>query len=269
VSEDGEVGGKAVFSNLAGLGPAYKRFDGLMSDPEFLSLTGRITGISDLLYDPQYVGGGTHENLDGQELDPHVDFNFHPASQWLRRLNLIVFLNPEWDEGWGGCLELTRDPLGSDDGPRQVVAPLANRAVIFETTEASWHGFRRIRLPQGKQLSRRSIAVYFYSKERQEEETAPSHATIYYQRLLPDHIRAGYTLQEDDVAELDRLLGRRDGTIKFLYQREQEFTKALESRDRAITEALAAVTGSLSFRLGRALTWPARALRSLGGGGNR
>ena len=262
VSEDGTIAGKAVISKMARLGPAYRRFDGLMSDPEFLALTSRITGIPRLLYDPDYIGGGTHENLDGQELDSHVDFNYHPATHWHRRLNLILFLNAEWDESWGGCLELVRDPFAREEGCRRSVTPLANRAVIFETTESSWHGFRRIRLPAGKRTSRRSIAVYFYTRERPAADTAPSHATIYYQRPLPDHLQAGYTLREEDRRELETLLERRDGTIRFLYQRELEFSKALEQRDRTVAEALETVTGSASFRLGRALTWPARALRS-------
>ncbi len=59
-NEMGEVAGKAVVSNLAAVGPAYGLFDRLMQDPEFLALTGRITGIPDLLYDPEYVGGGGH-----------------------------------------------------------------------------------------------------------------------------------------------------------------------------------------------------------------
>jgi Rps23 Pro-64 3,4-dihydroxylase Tpa1-like proline 4-hydroxylase len=261
-SENGSVGRKAVISDLASLGSAYRRFDELMRDPEFLSLTSRLTGIQDLLYDPEYVGGGTHENLDGQELDLHVDFNYHPGSRWHRRLNLIVFLNPAWEESWGGVLELLSDPF-KPDCERQLVAPLANRAVLFETSEMSWHGFRRIRLPPGQQTSRRSIAVYFYTKERPAEETAPSHATIYYQRPLPDHLRAGYTLTGEDRVELERLLARRDGTIRFLYERELEFAKAMKEQERAAAQAMAGVAASLSFRLGRALTAPGRALRSL------
>ena len=250
-NEHGGIGRKAVFSNLPQISPAYRRFDKLMQDGGFLSLVGRITGIEDLIYDPDYVGGGTHENLDGQELDLHVDFNYHPVSQQHRRLNLILFLNPKWEKSWGGCLELARDPFARHDEECRTVLPLANRAVIFETTEFSWHGFRQIRVPEAERgNSRRSIAVYFYTKRRPEPEIATSHATVYYQRPLASHIRSGYTLTEDDVGEIEALINRRDGTIKFLYERETQFRKAF-----------AALTGSASFRVGRVLTWPVRALR--------
>ena len=248
-NEHGVTGRKAVCPALPKLGPEFATFDRLLRDPSFLDFISRITGIPHLLYDPDYEGGGTHENLNGAELDSHVDFNYHPRRQWHRRLNLIVFLNEDWQEVWGGCLELLRDPWATSTGDRRVIVPRLNRAVIFETTEKSWHGFRHIQLPIGKNVSRRSIAVYFYTKDRDSMEIAPSHGTIYYQRSLPDRIQAGYTLQADDVRELQDLLARRDHHMKFLYEREQEFSSVLSG-----------ITRSPSFRVGRSLTWPLRAL---------
>jgi hypothetical protein len=254
LNEHGEVGGKAVFPDLPRLGGAYQRFDELMRAPEFLELMGQLTGIPKLLYDPAYVGGGTHENMSGQELDLHVDFNYHPAQHWHRRLNLIVFLNSQWDAGWGGCLELVRDPWNTPNGDAaERVSPIANRAVIFETTERSWHGFERIQLPPDAQVaSRRSIAVYFYTHDRPAAETAAEHSTVYVQRPLSDRIQPGYTLRDDDVEEIRVLLDRRDMQIKFLYEREMEFS-----------ELIGSVLRSRSFRLGHMLTWPVRTVRSL------
>jgi Rps23 Pro-64 3,4-dihydroxylase Tpa1-like proline 4-hydroxylase len=278
-NEYGEVGRKAVVPDIPRLGPAYQRFDQLMKDPQFLDFTSRITGVPDLLYDPEYVGGGTHDNHDGQELDVHVDFNYHPTTGLHRRLNLILFLNPEWDESWGGNLELLKEPFSNGDDVKTVV-PLANRAVIFETTEASWHGFRRIVLPKGKPISRRSLAVYFYTKERPKPQTAPAHATVYYQRPLPANIQPGYTLRPEDTLELQMLLTRRDTHMKFLYEREQDFSQQLEGRDWRISELqkreeellkeiaagkeyVQAIHDSPSLRLGKAMTWPLRKLRSI------
>jgi 2OG-Fe(II) oxygenase superfamily len=251
-NERGEKGRKSVVSEPARLGPAYARFDQMIRGREFLELMSGITGIPKLLYDPEYVGGGTHENLDGQDLDPHVDFNYHPSRQWHRRLNLIVFLNPEWERDWGGCLEFLSNPWTADGAqPAEAVVPLANRAVIFETNEHSWHGFRRIRLPAEKQdISRRSIAIYLYTEDRPEAELAVSHGTVYVQRQLPDHIQPGYAVKEDDVEEIRGLLARRDTQIRFLYEREIEFSTLISEMIR-----------SPSFRIGRAITWPARALR--------
>lgn len=248
-NELGEVGGKAVFQSLPELGPAYARLDAMLRSPEFLAFVRQITGIPGLIYDPKYVGGGTHENLHGQELDPHVDFNYHPNTQLHRRLNLILFLNQEWREEWGGALELHVNPwLPPEEDSVKVIVPIADRCVIFETTETSWHGFRRISFPAGREnLSRRSIAVYYYTKERPANELAANHSTVYVPRPMPAHIRAGYTLSEGDVAAVQNLMARRDGQIRFLYEREKEFSAVVHG-----------ILRSKSFRLYRALTWPAR-----------
>ena len=233
-NEAGELGAKSTVEKIRDLGPSYAALDDLIQTREFLDLIGTITGIPDLLYDPWYFGGGTHENREGQDLDPHVDFNRHPVERWHRRLNLIVYLNHEWNDAWGGSLELHSDPRSPDDRI-ELVTPLYNRAVIFETTETSWHGFSRIALPDDKKsLSRKSIALYFYTSDRPAEELADTHSTIYVDRPLPERFRAGVTLSDADVQELRTLLGRRDQHNQRLYRDITALTAQLENAQRAL-----------------------------------
>ncbi|NNL94173.1 MAG: 2OG-Fe(II) oxygenase, partial [Xanthomonadales bacterium] len=163
INEDGVVGAKAVREQIRDISPAYEQLDRLSSSEDFRELIGTITGIEALNHDPHYFGGGTHENREGQGLDAHVDFNYHPITREHRRLNLIVYLNPEWRDEWGGALQLHRDPyLPPSQDDIKVVTPLANRCVIFETNEYSWHGFKRIQLPDDRKgLSRKSFALYY------------------------------------------------------------------------------------------------------------
>ena len=241
LNEMGDVGGKAVRMDVRDVSDTYRSIDRYLQTREFLDYVSTVTGIPDLLYDPDYVGGGTHENRDGQGLEQHVDFNFHPGTRWHRRLNLIVYLNPEWDDAWGGALELQTDPWKGDTrGPR--IAPLFNRAVIFETTEKSWHGFSRITLPaERKSLSRKSFAIYLYTRERPPEETAASHATVYVPDTMPPTLQAGKTLTADDIAELNARFGRLRGQLKFLYEREKEFASQLGGLEGMLAETRSAI----------------------------
>ncbi|MEM8994610.1 MAG: 2OG-Fe(II) oxygenase [Acidobacteriota bacterium] len=238
---------KATREDVCALGEAYGAVDGLMRSPEFLALISRITGIPDLLYDPDYVGGGTHDNVDGAQLDTHVDFNYHPRRGWHRRLNVIVFLNPEWREEWGGCFGVHRDPWSADDEVRRFV-PLWNHAVIFETSERSWHGFDKIRLPEERRdTSRKSFAVYLYTEDRPREEIASPHATVYVPQPLPPRFEAGYTLGPEDVLELRTLLDRRSQQIRFLYEREKEAEETVAGVKLELRSLESTAVGTLSL----------------------
>lgn len=235
VNEDGVVGGKAVREQIRDIGPAYAELDTLVQSKAFRELVGDITGIPGLQFDPHYFGGGTHENLDGQSLDAHVDFNRHPVTRQHRRLNLIVYLNPEWRDEWGGSIQLHRDPYrppSKDD--ITVVTPLANRCVIFETNDHSWHGFRRIDLPEDrKHLSRRSFALYYYTDTRPAEELEPEHSTIYVEEHLPEWYEPGMTLDAGQLQHIRNLVTRRDQHLKRLYgdiMRQNEELDALRKR---------------------------------------
>ena len=235
LNEYGEAGGKAVRADLARLGPGYAQFDALMQAREFLGWLAEVTGIPKLLYDADYLGGGTHENVSGQDLDPHVDFNYHTNGRWHRRLNLILFLNERWEPEWGDCLEVHRNPwLPPSEDETEIVIPKANRTVIFETTENSWHGFPRITLPESeKGLTWRSIAVYFYTAERPVEQIVPGHGTYYVPRPFPEDIAAGRPLEASQVGELKELFKRRDQQIRCLRESKRELREQLERINRS------------------------------------
>ena len=244
INEDGEVGSKAVCERIRALGPTYSRIDDFVQTQYFLGLMSQITGIRELLYDPFYFGGGTHDNRNGQALDAHVDFNRHPVTHSHRRLNLIIYLNPDWQGEWGGVLELHSDPASDHDQIISVI-PLFNRAVIFETTEHSWHGFSPINLPTSRQdEARRSIALYFYTAQRPADELAVTHSTIYVDRPMPDRIFAGLLLEQADVDEIRGLLQRRDQHIQRLYREASELNARLEQA----LHTMGLIRGSLVFR---------------------
>lgn len=127
-------------------------------------------GLPPLLADPGQYGGGLHCIKRGGFLKMHVDFNQHPSGLW-RRVNLLVYLNFEWQDEWGGFLQLGMEP------PLTLIPPRAGLSVVFPTTEGSLHGHPDI-LACPNHRERRSIAIYFYSKEPPDGAAEP-HTTIY------------------------------------------------------------------------------------------
>lgn len=239
INENGVVGGKAVHEKITGLGPAWMKLDELVKGQEFRDLVSKITGIPDLQYDPHYFGGGTHENRQGQGLDAHVDFNFHPITRQHRRLNMIVYLTEEWQDEWGGSIQLHRDPyLPPSQDEIVVITPRLNRCVMFETNEYSWHGFPRIELPEDKQhLSRKSFALYYYTKTRPVDETGPEHSTIYVEQHLPEDFHAGMVLEAGQLQHVRNLIASRDQHLRRLYENIKQLNTELgQARDQLAAE---------------------------------
>jgi hypothetical protein len=156
---------------------AVKQLSDAVSSPDFLADLEYITGMPKLLWDPEFSGGGMHETANSGWLDVHIDFNVHEKLQAHRRLNILVFLNPEWDERWGGVFELW------DVGVQtrmQALAPVHNRCVVFETSERSWHGVTPVSCPQG--IARKSFAAYYYTREAPADWDGTAHSTVFKPR---------------------------------------------------------------------------------------
>jgi 2-oxoglutarate-Fe(II)-dependent oxygenase superfamily protein len=236
--EHGGIGRKAVVERAADVSAFYRSFCEYINSPPFLAAMSAMTGIDQLIADPTLFGGGTHENLAGQGLDVHIDFNIDERRMLHRRVNLLIYLNKEWDEAWGGAIELHSDPFNPRVDEVKSFLPLFNRAVIFETNEYSWHGFRRIVLPPDQaHVSRKSFSIYLYTKDRPADEVVAPHTTFYVPQPLPPHLRAGYTLTDDDIRELDIRMQGRDGLLrmyqKLLIEKEQRLRDFLQVAQRS------------------------------------
>ena len=127
----------------------------------FLKSVSEKFDIPKLMPDPYFTGGGLNVTVSGGLLDVHVDGNYHDASGLNRRINAILYLNPGWQEGWGGEFGLY-DETG--DKLIKKIAPIHNRLVIFDTNDKSFHGLPDpLNFPEG--LARRSIILYYYTKD--------------------------------------------------------------------------------------------------------
>jgi Rps23 Pro-64 3,4-dihydroxylase Tpa1-like proline 4-hydroxylase len=140
----------------------------------FLEWLEDMTGIAGLLPDPHMIGGGPHEIRRGGKLAVHADFNRHPHTGLDRRLNVLLYLNREWQQAWGGHLELW--DLNRERCKQ--IAPVFNRLVVFATTSTSWHGHPvPLTCPPG--VYRRSIAFYYYTDGRPAHESMGDHSTVF------------------------------------------------------------------------------------------
>ena len=157
--------------------PAYSRslFYALNSRP-FLFFLKEMTGIKGLIPDPYFQGGGIHSVGNGGHLDIHADFNHHSILNLERRLNVLIYLNKDWREDYGGSFE-----IWSPDMSRKVegFVPKFNRMCCFNTSSDSWYGNPEpVNHPEGK--ARMSIATYYYTATW--DDTRRSHTTLFRTR---------------------------------------------------------------------------------------
>jgi Rps23 Pro-64 3,4-dihydroxylase Tpa1-like proline 4-hydroxylase len=180
---------KVANMNERTMGPHLQGVLNAMKTPAFVSYLEHLTGISPLIVDRTNEGSGQHQILRGGSLQIHADFNeLHISNEPLlhRRVNAFLYLNEDWETAWGGDLEMWHRNMTTCAGR---IAPLANRLVVFTTTDFSYHGHADpLECPPHR--SRRSIAVYYYSmhpadrRERlvDDKGNPVPHSTLYQTR---------------------------------------------------------------------------------------
>jgi Rps23 Pro-64 3,4-dihydroxylase Tpa1-like proline 4-hydroxylase len=170
-------------SGFKDISPEFAQLYADFMGERFQRLLQHITGEAAFV-DPDFHGGGIHQGGEGSFLDMHVDFNTHPLhADWFRNLNILLYLNRDWQPGHKGELKLRHR-----DRPETTleVAPLFNRCVIMFTRDYTLHGYDAINFPAGQY--RRSLAAYAYTPLHEQKLT--HRTTVWY----PDNAGATKTM---------------------------------------------------------------------------
>lgn len=152
--------------------PTTLRLIQYLNSGRFLRWLSQLTGISGLIPDPYLTGGGFNQINPGGTLAVHADGNWHDLMGVHRRLNVIVYMNKDWQDAWGGDFELwSRTSANTPDHCEKKVRPDWNRCVVFKTDDFSFHGHPTpLACPSDR--CRRSLILYYYTNTRPAEELA-------------------------------------------------------------------------------------------------
>jgi len=167
---------KIALTDYNKMGSKAKSLIDLTRSKEFIQFLVNITGIDDLENDMHLFGGGIHKVNTGGRLAIHSDFNIHPILNKYRRLNILLYLNKNWQPGYNGELELWSKDMKKCE---HKIAPIFNRMVIFRITDDAFHGHPD---PWSSLSPRLSFALYYYTQNRPEEEKAPFHWALWQKR---------------------------------------------------------------------------------------
>jgi hypothetical protein len=196
---------------LAGKGERFfgkktKKLMRYLNSEPFLNFLQILTGISEpLIGDPYFEGGGQHEIKRGGMLKVHADFNKHPKLYLDRRINVLIYLNKNWKEEYGGHFELWDKEMKEC---KKKILPTFNTMAIFSTTSTSYHGHPDpLMCPEN--MSRKSLALYYYSNGRPKHEiesNLESHTTLFKERKGNPHDREAF--RSENISNLKKTAKR-------------------------------------------------------------
>lgn len=186
---------KLVIDNFESEPIFFDLFEKLNSS-NMLSIMQKLTSINNLEKDPTLHGAGLHLHARGGKLDLHLDYSIHPILKKERRINLIIYMNKDWNVEWGGGIELwSKNNEGFPLEKKSNISPMFNSAVIFQTSDDSIHGLPTpIKCPEG--IFRKSIAIYYISQAR--EGANPRQKAVFMPlpgQIVPEGLRKLYDIR--------------------------------------------------------------------------
>ncbi len=158
------------------MAPYSKAVFTALNSRSFIQFLEEMSGISGLIPDPYFMGGGIHRTENTGFLSIHADFNHHKPMNLQRRLNVLIYLNPDWKEEYGGSFEVWTDNMSDKVAS---FTPVMNRMCCFSTGDNTMHGNPEpVNHPDGQ--PRLSIALYYYTATW--EDGRIDQSTVFKQR---------------------------------------------------------------------------------------
>ncbi len=149
-----------------------------MNAGPFVEFLEQLTGIMPLVSDPHLYGGGLHQISPGGSLGVHADHNINPRVSLYRRVSVIVYLNQNWKDEYGGKLEMWSSDMKH---PVDSIIPVFGRMVIFSNSETSFHGHPDpLMCPKG--MTRKSLATYYDSINPHPSHLPEQHRALFHER---------------------------------------------------------------------------------------
>ena len=153
---------KKSYEKLSEMPETIKKIIEFFYSAKFIKILEKKFNLKNVEPDWNLHGGGMHESFKGGYLKVHSDFIYRRKSKLKRVLNILIYLNSNWEKEWGGSIELWDKDMKS---AKKSIIPTLNNVVIFRTDTISNHGFPDpINCPEN--ISRKSIALYYYVNEK-------------------------------------------------------------------------------------------------------
>ncbi len=160
LEDEGKAYRKVISAGFDEAGPHTRELLASLTSPRFLGFLEELTGIAGLFPDPYLHSAGFHQYRTGGFLELHADFSWHYKLHAYRRVNLLLYLNKEWKEEYGGHLELWDKDLKTS----VKLLPIWNRTVIHDVLPRAYHGLPRpITCPV--EMTRKSLTIWYYTTE--------------------------------------------------------------------------------------------------------
>lgn len=132
-------------------------------DQRVIQAVQAITDIPEMFPDSNLYAGGISLMAEGSFLNPHLDNSHDKDRDRYRVLNLLYYVTPDWQEEYGGNLELWDRGRA---GALRTIWSRFNRLVLMATTKSSWHSVSRV--IDG--VERCCLSNYYFSDHSPEHE---------------------------------------------------------------------------------------------------